>query len=331
MKTNALISTILIATFVAPAAQAQPAGNTLELVAQAQSIASEFGEQVWPGFADAPDSIILIEGEREFLLCHEGPAEGFDGAISEPVTGCEMRTRDRIFPPALLASFPAVDGTPTIVVGTPTATGRDDDDWMITLLHEHFHQMQDAQPGSWAKLNALDLHGDDQTGMWMLNYAFPYTVDETTHAARQLADQALITLSALHPDTQYSAIRDYLETRQQFLDTVSEADARYYELQVWKEGVARWTELAIARSGSAASDELSQYHRGQHVRMADGLTELDLSQNQRVAFYALGSAEAEMLEALWPAWKSVYFDHAYELGSIFTIALLEASPASESD
>jgi uncharacterized protein YozE (UPF0346 family) len=331
MRTRHLMSAAIITAAATATVYAQPAPNTLDLIAQARSIATDYGDRVWPGFADAPDSLILIDGEREFLLCHEGPAEGFDAAILEPVTGCEMRSRDRVFPPALLASFPAVDATPTIVVGTPQATGRDDTDWMITLLHEHFHQMQDAQPDAWASLHALDLHGGDQTGMWMLNYAFPYSVDETTLAARQLADQALITLSALHTDSQYAAIQTYLETRRAFLNTVSDADARYYELQVWKEGVARWTELAVARVASPESPSLSQYHHGQHVRMAEGLTELDLADAQRVAFYALGSAEAEMLEALWPAWKTVYFDHAFEMGSIFALALRQASPASGSD
>src|SRR5215831_9829251 len=37
--------------------------------------------------------------------------------------------------------------------------------WVITLMHEHFHQLRDAQPGSFEAMIKLGLARGDTTGM----------------------------------------------------------------------------------------------------------------------------------------------------------------------
>lgn len=302
--------------------------QTLEraLIAEARTIIAHHGDRVWPGYAAAPDSVLLIDGEQEFLLCHEGPAEGFADLGTEPLTGCDQRVRDRVFAPNLLASFPAVDGVPTIVIGTLDATGRSVDDWMLTLLHEHFHQWQDATPGLYQRALALGLDGGDETGMWMLTYPFPYDTSDTAAAARTLADRALNALHAVGMPAFRSAVLAYLEARDNFLATVSERDARYYEFQSWKEGVARWSELAIVRSVAVGELELRDRQREQEARMQAGLEAVALSDQGRTAFYALGSAEAEILDRLWPEWTGAYLDNAYDMRALFERALNRPTP-----
>ena len=41
-------------------------------------------------------------------------------------------------------------------------------------MHEHFHQLQWAQPEYLKAIDDLGLSKGDATGMWMLNYPFPY-------------------------------------------------------------------------------------------------------------------------------------------------------------
>ena len=151
---------------------------------------------IWPGFAEAPFQILLIEDETETLVCGEGPGAGFTPAATDPATGCATATRERQFPANFLASFPAVDGIPTIVVGTPEATGQPATGWMFTLLHEHLHQMQDARPGAYEAVLALDLHDGDTTGMWMLNYPFPYDDPAAGAALLAWADAAIRALES---------------------------------------------------------------------------------------------------------------------------------------
>ncbi|WP_300530893.1 hypothetical protein [Maricaulis sp.] len=295
----------------------QPRPDLTALIAEARNIAVQHGETVWTGYADAPGTIILIDGETEFLLCHDGPAEGFTRLQRDDVTGCALARRDRNFPPNFLASFPAVDGTPSIVVGTPEGTGRTPDDWMVTLLHERVHQYQDSQPDSFARAMALDLHGGDQTGMWQINYAFPYEDADTAAAVRQLADLALMAVQQRGEPGFEAAAQDFVRERQAFLASIDPADARYYDFQSWKEGVARWSELAIARAGAEDSARLAGFAAAQNARMIRGLEAVDLPRQGRVAFYALGSAEAEILEHLDPAWRSRYLDEMYDMSALF--------------
>ena len=51
-------------------------------------------------------------------------------------------------------------------------------------MHEHFHQLQWAQPEYLKAIDDLGLSKGDATGMWMLNYPFPYDNPEVGAAVR---------------------------------------------------------------------------------------------------------------------------------------------------
>lgn len=300
--------TPILAAFALQAASPAPdAVGPLTLYAEARAIAEAEGDAIWPGFADAPFQILLIDGETETLVCGEGPGAGFTPAETDPATGCDTATRDRQFPANFLASFPAVDGIPTIVVGTPEATGQPATGWMFTLLHEHLHQMQDARPDAYAAILELDLHDGDTTGMWMLNYPFPYDDPAVGAALRLWADTAIAALEAEEEDfpAAYSA---YRQARADFMAGVSERDARYWEFQIWREGVARWTEYAIAQEAGHPDEAARQWQR-----LIDDLGAMDLAGWQRVCVYALGAADAQLLERAGVAWRETYWTEPFSL------------------
>jgi hypothetical protein len=60
-------------------------------------------------------------------------------------------------------------------------------------MHEHSHQLQNAQAGYSQAVAALGLSHGDQTGMWMLNYPFPYTNAGVVRTFAELRDQLLLT------------------------------------------------------------------------------------------------------------------------------------------
>lgn len=136
------------------------------------------------------------------------------------------------------------------MIGTPEETGQSPRAWQQTVLHEHMHQFQDTHPAaSYAAVQALDLHGGDETGMWMLNYPFAYDDPATAEAGRALADAALAALDA-EPDGFDAAFDAYAAARAAFIARLSDADHRYYEFQVWKEGLRagpswRWPALRM--------------------------------------------------------------------------------------
>lgn len=298
---------ILAALAFQAAGPAPDAASPLALYAEARAIAGVEGERVWPGLADAPFQILLIDGETETLVCGEGAGEGFTPAGTDPATGCDTATRDRQFPANFLASFPAIDGIPTIVVGTPEATGKSPSGWMFTLLHEHFHQMQDARPGAHEGALALDLHDGDTSGMWMLNYPFPYDDPEVGEALRAWADAAAAALEA--DDSAFPAAHAvYRQARADFMASVSERDARYYEFQMWKEGAARWTEYELARLSGRQRQVGEEWQR-----MLQELADMDLAGWRRVTVYALGAADAHLLERAGAAWRETYWSEPFSL------------------
>jgi hypothetical protein len=113
------------------------------LVEEAFSLASAVGDAVWPGWGAAPFDLVLVADDTEYLVRSEQRPEGFAPLAGTTLGGGPVLARPRTFAPALLAAFPAFGGAPVIVVGTPPATGRDPGRWVLSVLHEHFHQLQD--------------------------------------------------------------------------------------------------------------------------------------------------------------------------------------------
>lgn len=281
-----------------------------ELIQKARTVAELNGDHVWAGFSDAPFGILLVEEDRERLFCHQGSPDGFESIGIDPILSCPSGTRQASFPPNMLASFPAVDGVATIVIGTPEATGKSPDAWVLTVLHEHFHQMQFSWPHYYSGITNLGLSGGDETGMWMLNYPFPYKHGETVKAFRVMANRLIEALEARNTGAFYDALVSYWQSREAARRTVSDDDWRYIELQFWQEGVARWTEGAIA----AFSEDLSDAVGEANALIGRELSTLDLSSQNRSAVYPIGAAEASLLEAGGSKWRANYWSEPFSLG-----------------
>lgn len=300
----------MIAILVALAgAAAQPATTALDALspelAGVRTLASGPGEALWPGYGAAPFGFLLIEAGGETLLCHAPVPAGFSPAGRNAATGCAQFTRSRgTFPGDRLAAMPLFGPPSIIVMGTPAATGLALPRWRATILHEHFHQWQAALPDYYARVAALDLAGGDQTGMWMLNFAFPYDQGSVT-AAQAAASRALAEALAARGTRRFRAqLRRYLLHRRAFEAVAGARNWRYFEFQLWQEGAARWTEIAIARrSGdSAMRAEADARER----ELLSELRQPDLARRKRVSVYAIGAGEAMLLEACGPSWRARY-------------------------
>ena len=292
---------VALSAWGSAAAAAQPGSSALALIAQARADLSPTVAEVWPGWDRTPFGVLLVESDREHLICQQ--AAGFEAPVHDPITGCEVRSRARTFPPGLQAAMPAFGLPATVVVGTPAATRRPEAAWRATLLHEHFHQHQWTFERYQARTHALDLSGGDQTGMWMLNYAFPY---EEAATAREFAATAAALRAVLAGPRRVRAtdVAAYLKKRDALAATASGRDWRYLEFQLWQEGVARWTEFAAAeRSRDPAVREAGRKLR--EKTLAE-LGAADLAKDKRVALYALGAGEAMLLERCGPRWKARY-------------------------
>jgi hypothetical protein len=218
---------------------------------------------------------------------------------------------------------------PTIVIGSAERTGKSSTAWVLTALHEHFHQWQYSQPGYYAGVSRLDLARGDTTGQWMLDYPFPYDSAPVQRAMHNLAASLIRALEA-SPDARAKAFTDAIAARDTLRSSLSDADYRYFEFQLWQEGVARFMEYAAARAAadlgepSAEFQSLPDYEP--YGRAADGATDelsrelerLDLGRDRRVAFYPIGAAMALLLDTTRGDWKQAYVRRPFALAALLS-------------
>lgn len=301
---KAVAAAALAAIFASPAtAQAGPDFGTR--LAQVRTFAAADGEKQWTGYGTAPFGFLLVEPERELLLCRDQVPDGFTALGTDPATGCKAYTRARSgMPDTFLAAMPMFGPPSVIVMGTPKSTGRSEADWTRVILHEHFHQWQNALPDYYPRTLALNLTGGDTTGMWMLNYPFPYKNAEVAeaHAAasRALAD----AVTARWTPAFYGKFDDYLQRRWAFEGVAGKDHWRYAELQLWQEGVARWSEITLGKAFPDAA--VAQGAAQLEEQTIAELRSPNLATNGREFAYAYGAAEAMLMEACGPGWRRDY-------------------------
>lgn len=315
------------ATASAQTAELPPLDRTR--IAEAFRLANAIGDSIWPNWSSAPFAVLLVTPEREFLLRHPRPSADFTRVGYDSLLETSVFVRARVFSPALLATFPAVGGVPTIVIGQAERTGKLSTAWVLVMMHEHFHQLQSSRPGYDAGVAALNLAHGDETGMWMLNYPFPYDSAEVqlrfAGLARTLADAA--SLGGSVPAAE--ALRSVADARVHLRASLSAENYRYLAFQMWQEGVARYTELQVARMAarhyrpSAAFMTLPDY-TGFAVEadaiereIRAGVSRVQLAATRRIAFYPAGAATALLLDSAVSGWKRHYFERGYSLDALF--------------
>ncbi len=327
-----LLWALLLALLPCAAAAAQeaslPEADRIR-IAEVFRLAEALQDSIWTGWSQAPFALLLVTSEHEFLVRHPRPSEDFEPAGYDSLLQSEVYVRERVYSPHFLATFPAVGGVPTIVIGQPENTDRSSTFWVLTALHEHFHQLQYAQPDYYAATNALGLARGDETGMWMLNFPFPYdsTVVVTRFAALNTALlQALRNAGTPDFDDRLSA---YLDARVRLQEVLTEDDYKYLSFQLWQEGVARYTEYKVAEAAAAqytpteafrSLDDFVPFEEAAdslYKGIVRGLSEPSLDERQRVAFYPVGAAEALLLDSVNPAWKQRYFEDKFDLKRLY--------------
>ena len=294
-------------------------------------LGDSIGDRVWPGWSKAPFAVLLVTPEYEFLVRHPKPSADFTSLGYDKLLKSDVHYRKRTFSTHLLATFPAISGSmdSTIVVGQVSNTSsKDSTAWIITLLHEHFHQLQDSQPNLYTEVMALNLAHGDQTGMWMLNYAFPY---ERVEVQQQFATMSKLLAAAIEAPKRERAqkVRAYLEERRKFQQMLAPDDYKYFSFQFWKEGIARYTEYRLAQMAAAnyrVSKEFralpdyksfTEAAKSTRARIFRQLEMQKLSEAKREVVYSFGAAEGLLLDQINPQWRRRYFVEKFDLGKFF--------------
>jgi hypothetical protein len=328
---KALIFVLLLSAGVsAQEAKPQIRDDDRVRMAEAFRMGEKLGDYVWKGWSKAPFAVLLVTPEHEFLVRHPKPSPDFTSIGYDPLLKSEVYFRKRVFSPHFLATFPAVGGVSTIVIGQPENTdAKTSTRWVVTLFHEHFHQMQDSQPDFYAEAHALGLARGDETGMWMLNFPFPYEKAEVKEAFSAMSRALAGALHSRRGKDFRSKLAVYLAARKRFQQLLPPDDYKYLSFQLWKEGVARYTEYRIAQLSAAhykPSKEFASLKdftpfaddaRRTLEQVMTALEKMSLDKRQRTAFYPFGAAEALLLDRMNPKWQTRYFTEKFFLDKFF--------------
>jgi hypothetical protein len=280
-------------------------------------------DKIWPDWSKVSAPLLLVTNDAEFLMHYPNPPKGFTKV------GDNTYERPRQFPPNLLATFPAFGPPSVIVIGEPENTeAKTSTPWLITVMHEHFHQLQDAQPGIFDALNNLGLARGDTSGMWMLNYPFPYDDPKINESFAKVRDLLLSALRAPDLKAFLPLAKEYIAARKKFLTNLGPDDRKYLSFQLWKEGIARYTQIKCAEASanyqvSSEFSALPDYEPfatyAAHAR-SDTLGELEkvnLAKWKRLAIYSWGAVEGMFLDRYDPKWKEGYFATPFTLDPYF--------------
>jgi hypothetical protein len=295
-------------------------------IAEAFRLAEAIGNQVWPDWDKAPFAVLLITNEHEFLIRHPKPSDDFTSIGEDTLLKSKVWYRKRMFDTHLQATFPAVGGVSTIVMGQAENTAsKTSTRWVITLLHEHFHQLQNSQPRYFANVDSLGLARGDMTGMWMLNYAFPYTTLEVKDEFAAMS-KLLVDVLKAKPQADFDKkLTSYLGARKKFQSLLKSDDYKYFAFQVWQEGIARYTEYRVADLAAAKYEPTKEFAKLKDYttfkdeakaileRVEKELASMQLDKAKRTAFYPLGAAEGLVLDRAKPDWQKHYFQEPFSL------------------
>jgi hypothetical protein len=321
-----LASTALLATR-APAQSAPRLSNTDRVrLREAYRLADQLGDRIWPRWRDAPFALLLVTPDYEYLVRHSNPTSDFVNLGGDTLLGGPLFYRKRVFPSAMQATFPAVNGVNTIVIGEAELTAdKTSTRWVLTVLHEHFHQFVNSQPGYYADVAKLALAHGDSTGMWMLNYPFPYDSVRVQRKFTAMTHALLDALAEGDGPPLGRKVAVFLRAQHEFRASVPPEAEKYFAFQLWQEGVARYTELMVGElaskgySPSADFGALPDYARYATVaaevrrKVMNDLGSLSLGKARREVVYSVGGAEALLLDRVRPEWKRNFLARRFRL------------------
>jgi hypothetical protein len=298
------------------------------LIREAKLIADTYGDELWKGFGATAFTIILVKDSIEYLIYHPQPSSDFKLLYKDSILNTDVYARSRTYPKEWLATFPAVNGVNCIVVGTPKNTGRTYTNWIVTLLHEHFHQYVNSQPGYFEAVDKLNLSGGDETGMWMLNYPFPYDSAVIINQYQKFTTALAKAVNNIAKKDFKKLLNIYLKEKQVFKKILKPEDYRYFSFQLWNEGLATYTEYKFLEilSGykfsatiTALKDvmPLAQYKKDFFKSQMLNLKELKIQVDKRVCFYPIGFAEGLLLDNATAKWRSMYFIEKFSTDTYF--------------
>jgi len=289
--------------------------NEVKLIHCTDYILNNFGDSIWDNISKTPLRILLITDSLEYLFNHSKPSKDFKLFGYDSVLHANIYVRKRIFPTYLLAAFPAVNGVDCIVVGNPKNVNKKDEDWIITLLHEHFHIYQGANLQYKKNIKLLGKKLKKGCTNWMLDYNFPYNEVSVINLFNKYSNLIYETYRTLDKDDFQKKINQYLLVETEIQNCLTLDDYDYFMFQIWQEGIARYTEFRYLKvldlNKKYFKDVYNLDFTSKDEKLVNtyinSLLNNGLQKRKRHIFYSLGLLKGIINDKAYPEWKKEYF------------------------
>lgn len=287
----------------------------ISLIKTADYIINQYGDSIWENISRIPLRILLITDSLEYLINHNTPDKSFELYKYDSSLKTDIYVRQRKFPPFLRATFPAVNGIDCIVVGDCKNTHKSEEDWIIMLLHEHFHLYQGANPEYNENVSLLAQKIANKSDNWMLDYDFPYYDTTLNKLFKDYSSSIYETFINLDRNELNPELEGWRAKQAKIQNKMKSNDYNYFQFQLWQEGIATYTEFKYLDILNRNSSNLKIDHNLNFALKADNILKAysstllknDLKKQERNLFYALGLYIGIIKDHTNPEWKTDYF------------------------
>lgn len=287
----------------------------IALIRTTDYIIHHFGDSIWDNISKTPLRMLLITDSLEYLFNHDNPGTSFEWCQYDSILNTNIYVRPKKFPPFLRATFPAVNGIDCIVAGNPQNTEKSDEDWIIMLLHEHFHLYQNENPQYKENIALLAQRISKGANNWMLDYDFPYNDTTINELFKEYSHSVNETCNSLNKNNFNEEVKQCVTDRSEIQEHLSPDDCDYFRFQIWQEGIATYTEYQYLNILNLNCQYFKDVYNLDYTlkdetllkAYTNYLLKTDLRKSQRDLFYSLGLLEGIIKDKTNPEWKTDYF------------------------
>jgi len=294
----------------------------ISLIKTTDYILKNFGDSIWNNISATPLRILLITDSLEFLFNHDTPDKSFKFYQHDSHLNTDIYVRPKRFPKFLRAAFPAVGGVDCIVVGIPKNTGyikntpMSDEDWIMMVLHEHFHVYQGANSQYKKNKAILEKKLSANSNNWMLDYNFPYDNKKVNEIFKRYSQSICQTLKSQDKDDLKDKRKQYLNDQKKLHKYLTSNDYSYLQFQIWQEGVATYTQYRyfdfVNRHNRFFKETYALDFKSKDKEFLktyeDILLKKDLQKSKRKMFYSVGLLRGVINDKINPNWRKDYFE-----------------------